>query len=1100
MPKCRQLSLFSACIYLALTCIKQADAACSSLNPNSGETVTCSGTGIPAVNAMSGSTDVTLNIDATATGSFSLPALPTPFSIDMSSTIINNGALSLSGNGTGVANRGAMLLGVNNGNTLTNETSGSLVTTGAYNDGMAANGNNSLLVNKGTITTSGNNSYGMTAAWGQSNPGASGNTITNTGTVSTTGNNARAASLLGGNGIVNNSGILSTAGKDAPTVYMQGNNATLNNSGIIKSTGTATSGGGVDGVVSNTLGSSFTATIKNFSGGQIISSNGIGIRSTNGKTSITNAGLILGGGGKAIQGGAGNVSLILQTGSKIIGTADGGNGSNTVTLEGSGLADNAFTNFQTLNMTGSEWTWSGTGTFSTVQIQSGVLDLTGTLGVSTASVTAQVSNGATLQANSVNLPLAVSNDGLVNFLQTSDGTYSGVITGTGGVEKSDAGLLAMENASTYTGGTTLSGGTLLAAADNVLGADTGAVIFNGGTLQLGSTFNLALSRALSVTANNGNIDTQLFSSVVEQGISGNGALTKTGSGTLVLNGANSYAGGTVVDAGTLIVGDSDHSLAIINGGATVAPGATLGGYGSANGNVSNEGTLIAAGAIPYLSAGPIGNFSINGNVTSFGLIQLGGNEVGNTLTIAGDYSGQNATIAINSVLAGDGASSDKLILNGGSASGSSRLNVTNKGGVGAQTTVDGIQVIQVLNGATTSPTAFRLSGGTVSAGAYTYYLAKGGVSDNTDNNWYLRNTVTVEVPPPPGEENPAPVTPAPGTPDSIIGAGKYNGNNSGNIINVYRPEAALYTEAPSVVRQLNLQQVDTFHDRQGEQSLLDGDNKVPAFWGRSWGSHADIHQRGHVTPSFNGTLWGVQLGQDLYTAIQDDGTTHHFGLLFGYSRAIGNVDGFALAQQGTRVGKLQLNNYNYGGYWTQVAPSGWYTDTIIMGSVLRLSTNSINSISASTNGNAVTGSVESGLPIALRENFTLEPQAQLVWQRTSLDPMNDGVSDVRWNNRNTWQGRLGARLQWAFDNNHIDWRPYIRASVLRSFGQNDESTFDGNTTLTNSIDQTAGQIGGGIVAHVSQNGSLFATANYLTNLGGEQQRIITGNVGARWSW
>lgn len=1086
--KNKALTLVPVCLAgLTGTLPFPATAACSSSTPNSGDTVTCSGSGIPPVVATAGSNNVTINLDSTVTGSYSLTTQATPFSVDSGSSINNAGALTLSDNGTGVANRGALLLGVNNGNTLTNGATGTLTTTGAYNDGMAANGNNNTLINNGTITTSGNNSYGMTAAWGQSNPGAAGNTITNTGTISTSGNNARAISLLGGSGTVNNSGTLTTSGRDAPTVFLQGNNATLNNSGLIQTTGTASSSGSVDGVVANTLGSSFNTTINNLAGGQIVSNNGIGIRSTNGNITITNAGLIQGGSGTAILSGNGSISLILQTGSQIVGLADGGRGNNSVTLEGTGTSSNAFTNFQTLTMTGSDWTWAGTGAFTTALVQSGTLDLTGTLGTSTASVTASVSNGATLQANSTNLPLSVSNDGLVRFLQNSDGSYSGKITGSGAVEKSGGGLLQVTGANTYTGGTTLAGGTLQAAADSALGAATGGLIFNGGTLQLGSSFDLATSRAISVTANNGTFDTQGFTSVVGQGITGAGALTKLGGGTLVLNGVNSYAGGTAVNAGTLVVGDSAHTSAAAAGGTTVAAGATLGGYGTVNGDVTNSGTLAVANALPILSAGPQGNFQINGNLTNVGLVQLSGSGVGNSLTVAGNYSGQNGVIALNTVLASDGAASDKLILSGGSASGSSTLKVTNLGGAGAQTAADGIQVVQATNGATSTANAFNLSGGTVSAGAYSYYLAKGGVSDGSGGSWYLRNTV---VP-----DSTTSVTPAEETPESIVDA-----SHGDETLNVYRPEVALYAEAPAVARQLNLQQIDTFHDRQGEQSLLNGDNKAPAFWARSWGSHADIHQNGDVNPSFNGTLWGLQLGQDLYTAAEDNGATHHFGILFGFSRATGDVDGFALAKQGMRVGKLQLNNYNYGGYWTRVAASGWYTDAVLMGSALRLNTNSVNEVNASSSGNAVIGSVETGLPVFLGEGVTLEPQAQLVWQRTSLDSLNDGVSDVRWNNGNTWQGRVGARLQWAFEASGVSWKPYLRANVLRSFGQDDETAFDGSTTIASNVGQTAGQIGAGLVAQVSQNGSLYATTGYLTNFGGERQRVVTGNVGVRWNW
>ncbi|WP_227318575.1 autotransporter outer membrane beta-barrel domain-containing protein [Cedecea davisae] len=1084
-------------------------AACTSVAPASGTSVTCSGANTPSVAAVTGSSNVTLNIDSTASGSYTLGTTPTPFSVDTSSAITSNGTFTLSGNGTGVANRGALLIGVNNGNTVTNGAAGTLTTTGAYNDGMAANGNNNILINNGTITTSGNNSYGITAAWGQSNPGASGNTITNTGTVTTSGNNARAISLLGGSGTVNNSGTLTTTGRDAPTVFLQGNNATLNNSGIIQSKGTASSSGSVDGVVANTLGSSFNTTINNLAGGQIISNNGIGIRSTNGNITITNAGLIQGGSGTAILSGNGSISLILQTGSQIVGLADGGKGNNSVTLEGAGMADNAFTNFQTLNMTGSDWTWAGTGAFTTALIQNGTLDLTGTLGTTTASVAATVSSGATLQANSANLPLSVNNGGLVRFLQNNQGEYSGAISGSGAVEKAGAGTLAVTGANSYSGGTTITSGTLSAARDSALGDAAGGLTFNGGTLQLGSSFDLAASRTISITANNGTIDTQGFNSIVQQGISGTGALTKLGSGSLSLNGTNSYTGGTNVSAGTLLLGDSAHTSASLASGATVASGATLGGYGTVNGDVANNGTIAVANALSSQASGALGNFQINGNLSNAGLVQLGGSGVGNSLTVVGNYVGQNGVIALNSVLAGDGAASDKLILSGGGASGSSTLKVTNSGGGGAQTTADGIQVVQAINGATSAANAFQLSGGTISAGAYSYYLAKGGISDGSSNSWYLRNTVVVQpvVPVPPDEGTPTPpetvtpVTPGEGTPDSIIEAGKGDeASGGGETLNVYRPEVPLYVEAPAVARQLNLQQIDTFHDRQGEQSLLGGNNKAPAFWARSWGSHADIHQSGDVNPSFNGTLWGLQLGQDLYASTEDGGASNHAGVLFGFSRATGDVGGFALAKQGMGVGKLQLNNYNYGGYWTRVAPSGWYTDAVLMGSVLRLNTSSNNGVSGSADGNAITGSVETGLPFTLSKGLTLEPQAQLVWQRTSLDSLNDGVSDVRWNNGNVWQGRVGTRLQWALDASGISWKPYLRLNVLRSFGQDDKTDFDTSTTLTNQVGQTAGQIGAGLVAQVSQNGSLYATTGYLTNLGGEHQRIVTGNVGVRWSW
>ncbi|MCA3931250.1 MAG: autotransporter outer membrane beta-barrel domain-containing protein [Burkholderia sp.] len=91
-------------------------------------------------------------------------------------------------------------------------------------------------------------------------------------------------------------------------------------------------------------------------------------------------------------------------------------------------------------------------------------------------------------------------------------------------------------------------------------------------------------------------------------------------------------------------------------------------------------------------------------------------------------------------------------------------------------------------------------------------------------------------------------------------------------------------------------------------------------------------------------------------------------------------------------------------------------------------------------------------------------------------------------------------MQYAFDSNGVSWKPYLRVNVLRSFGSDDKTTFGGSTTIGTQVGQTAGQIGAGLVAQLTKRGSVYATVSYLTNLGGEHQRTITGNAGVRWAW
>ncbi|MFM0734713.1 autotransporter outer membrane beta-barrel domain-containing protein [Paraburkholderia sediminicola] len=1099
-------------VLLSKALTPSAMAACSNTAPPSNTTVACTGSGLAAVVAQTGSTGVAINADSTASGNFVRSANPVVFSVDTNSTINSSGNFSLTGGGGTGTVRGAVLLGVGNGNQITNASGGVITTSGAFNDGMAANGSGNTLTNNGSITTSGPNAYGMTAAWGQTNVGQSNNKLINSGTVTTSGSNARAASILGGSGIITNSGTLSTTGSASPTAYLQGNNDQLINSGTISASGSAS-----DAVFSNTAGSSFVATIQNLAGGSIISQNGSGIRTLNGNSTIINAGLVQSGIGTAITMGNGNDALILQTGSVINGTADGGAGTNTVTLQGSGTASNAFTNFQTLQMQGALWNWTGSGTFTLAHVQTGTLNLTGTLG---ASATALVDSGATLQANAQNLPATVTDNGLVRFAQDNAGTYAGSISGTGAVDKTGAGVLtlapAAANGNTYSGGTTIDQGTIAVGADNALGANTGGLTFNGGALQLTTSFDLASTRAITLAAGGGTIDTQSFDTTLAQAVSGTGALTKTGSGSLLMTGVSTYSGPTTVAAGTLAIGDAAHANAALTGGGatTVAGGATLGGYGSVTGAVTNNGTLAVANALPSFASEGNGAFSINGSLVNAGLVQIGGpaaGGVGNLLNVTGNYAGQNGTIGLNTVVAGDGAASDRLVLSGGTATGSTRLQVTNVGGQGARTVADGIQLIQATNGATTDPSAFTLAA-PVKAGAYSYYLAKGGVSSGTTDSWYLRNTV---APLPPGVTPPPPVTtpgspatpgepPAvePGVPLAAEGTPPLPpAPSAGSAATpLYRVEVPVYAAAPSVARELGLMQIDTFHDRQGDQALLDDSGKLPAAWGRVWGGHSVLSQDGAASPQFDGSVYGIQAGQDLYADRSASGQRNHYGLFVGFARATGDVDGFALGMPNLAVGHLAINAYSLGGYWTHIGPSGWYTDAVLMGSSLTVDPASRDGLNTTTHGNAVTGSLEGGLPIPLGAGLTLEPQAQLVWQHLSLSDFNDGVSSVGFNSGNTFVGRIGARLQGQFDAFAIAWRPYVRVSLLREFGSDDKVTFGGGTVIPGTVGQTAAQLGAGVIGKFSTSGRVFATLGWVTNLGGAHQRTVTGDAGVRWVW
>ena len=839
----------------------------------------------------------------------------------------------------------------------------------------------------------------------------------------------------------------------------------------------------------NTTGSN---TVINNATGVIQAPGNVMGASGNGAVVFNNLGTVI---GNLVFAG-GNDTLNMFTGSSVSGSINGGGGSNLLTLNGtgSGTLPTGITNFQTLQKKDSgTWTITnslqGMGLTST-DVQEGTLILTGTNANYTGTML--VDAPGTLQASAQSLPSAITDNGLVRFQQDTDGTYTGLVSGSGAVEKNGTGTLVLApsaaSSNTYTGGTVLKQGALSVSADPALGATSGGVTFDGGTLQLGSSFDLASSRGISVTSNGGTIDTQDFQSTITQGITGVGALTKAGTGTLVLNGANTYSGGTSVAAGTLVVGDASNTAASIAGPATVAAGATLGGYGSVNGDVSNSGTIAVANAVSSAAAGAQGSFTINGQLTNAGLVQVGGaQQAGNNLVVS-NYTGQNGTIALNTVLAADNSASDKVVVNGGTATGSTTLKVTNVGGQGAPTVSNGIEVVDAANGATTGTNTFTLPGGVVKAGAYEYYLAKGGLTAGTSENWYLRNTVPGSTSDPNGNA----VLAAAGTPALPVA--------SGNPVVLYRPEVALYAQIPNVMRQLDWMQIDEFHLRQGDQLLLDEKGPLPAGWGRVWGAHTVLSEGGDVTPQFDGTMGGVQVGHDIYADGAVGGHRNHYGVYIGMGRATGDVNGTAVGVSGADVGHLSVNAYSLAGYWTHIGPTGWYTDAVLSGTALGADTVSSDNVHASTHGTAVTASLEGGLPVAIGHGLTIEPEAQIVYQHLSIRDLNDGASNVAFSNGNTVLARFGVRVAGTWDALGAAWQPYMSVNLLHGFANGDHQTYDGVASIGTPVNQTTARIDAGIVTKFSKHGSVFAAVNWGTNLDGEHVRTVGGNAGVRWSW
>lgn len=330
-------------------------------------------------------------------------------------------------------------------------------------------------------------------------------------------------------------------------------------------------------------------------------------------------------------------------------------------------------------------------------------------------------NGATVSLNattstgtgspSMTINLGYSGAGTLQVDGTSKlliNAASTTISGTGGLIKDGAGSLTLSGNHTYTGGFTLQAGTLVLTSsgartgDNTAVANsafgTGTLTLNGGTvlssgaagggtsgrtiyssiilngdvaMTNAATGNISLSTSAgqsTVLAGNSNLNVG-GNVIYDQSISGNYSLTKTGAGTLALNGTNTFTG-LNINAGTVNV-DSVTALGanVSNPSSVVLNGGTLAfASGSDTSASSNRGFQIGSGnGTIDLSSGR--NVTLLGNITDVagqhGMLTKTG---AGTLTLSGANSYSGSTTVQGGALAGDATSlQGAIVLNNASS-------------------------------------------------------------------------------------------------------------------------------------------------------------------------------------------------------------------------------------------------------------------------------------------------------------------------------------------------------------------------------------------------------------------------------------------------
>ncbi len=611
------------------------------------------------------------------------------------------------------------------------------------------------------------------------------------------------------------------------------------------------------------------------------------------------------------------------------------------------------------------------------KVDFGTLVLTGTntyTGVTTVSHgTLQLGDGG--NSGSILGDVVVDGDlygrGTLAFNRSDEYAFSGAISGNGIVVQRGSGTTVFEGNNTFTGGLTVEKGTAKAGIqDHAFGSglltvekdgtadlanlnETVGGLTGGGYVALGSG-TLTLEQNINTT----------FSGMMD----GAGGLNKNGNGTLTLSGTGSYAGETNVNGGALVQGAagafSSASTYLVANNALI----DLGGHDTDMAGLSNSGTV---------------NFGGSG---------------GTTLNVAGNYVGNGGMFVINSVLNGDDSKTDMLKV-GGDTSGNTNLKVVNRGGLGAQT-VNGIEVVDVggqSNGTFSLLGDFVTKDGkqAVRGGAYAYTLQQGPGTGGNDGNWYLTSQF-VDQDCHLTNTCPQPVPPAPR----------------------YSPSVPVYEGYLQNMQALN--KLPTLQERVGERYWTgrNGDGQATGaavddkgVWARVEGAHNRLEPDTSLS----------RMKQDINTFIMQAGVDGQFyesdngKLIAGITGQYGHAKGDISSFHGD--GAISTDGWSLGATATWYGTSGFYVDGQAQVTWFDSDLNSWTANQGLADGRKATGyalSIEAGQRFAIDQNWSLTPQAQLMYSSINADSFRDAWdSRVSLHDGDSLIGRLGLAANYA---------------------------------------------------------------------------------------
>ena len=446
----------------------------------------------------------------------------------------------------------------------------------------------------------------------------------------------------------------------------------------------------------------------------------------------------------------------------------------------------------------------------------------------------------------------------------------------------------------------------------------------------------------------------------------------------------------------------------------------------------------------YLDNGASWNLTGNSGLTSLhsvnSFVDLRQSSGNSTLTVS-DLDMNGATFYLNTYFDGNGTTTDRIVVNGGDATGTATLRISSVGTDGALTpkSSNGIMVVD-LTGANNKSAVFTLNGDVMDFGAYEYNLTQG-----IDENWYL-TTNGVQT------------------------------NTSRTINNMPALHLAIVRSGMNELRK-----------RIGD---LRNDYAAPpqGLWVQAYGKHLKVND----TIKSTMPLFGIESGVDFDVPVD-------FGNLYvGFMGGAISADNIRVHQTTISDGSGRTIAPNAGLYASLMGNNGWFADATMRYFWIDMAMNNIaadgSDISYDMNRGFVTTSMEVGKKFNI-SSFTISPKTELQYAHAASGQSRTNTgSDISYDATSSLLTRLALHAAYFNNGKKSSWQTFAEIGVLNEWMGETKMNFAG-LDYVSELDGIGFETRLGVMGNLSNNLYFYGDISYEI---GSVYQIISGNIGIRY--